>query len=427
VEPIGVGILGCGFIARAHIRGYLQFPTRARIVALSGRSETSTASALEFIRTETQARMNALERAIAQGGPPDGLAALERDRSALRDTAQRDVRVSTSCEGLASDPDVTLVSNTTPPFVHYPSTLSLLRAGKHVLLEKPFVGSLRHADALIAEAVGRKLCLSVVSQGRFADDQRRMHALVRQGKLGQVFLLKVDTHWYRQPDYYALWWRGNWANECGGVLLNHAWHLLDQGLFILGKPVVRVMAQMGAFMHAPLREKMVGGVPIDDTMVALLTFEDGSLGEVTGGVTLHAQRAQIEVYGERGAVLLRPWQLESQDAAYGADLRAWAANCIDPAPPEWTPEAAMRDSLDGVPQYRDPTWTHTTQVRDVLDAITEGRPPAAAGADARTTLEVILAAYRSAITHQAVELPLSPADPYYDGVLAALERRAEPE
>jgi len=306
VEPIGVGILGCGFIARAHIRGYLQFPTRARIVALSGRSEASTAAAREFIRTEVQARKKEIDLAIAQGGPPDRLAALECDRSALREIAQRDVRVTTSCEGLASDSDVVLVSNTTPTFAHYPSTLDLLRAGKHVLLEKPFVGSLRHADVLIAEAAGRRLCLSVVSQGRFADDQRRMRALVRQGKLGRVFLLKADTHWYRQPDYYALWWRGNWANECGGVLLNHAWHLLDQGLFILGKPVVRVMAQMGAFVHTPLREKMVGGVPIDDTLVALLTFADGSLGEVTGGVTLHAQRAQIEVYGERGAALLRP-------------------------------------------------------------------------------------------------------------------------
>jgi predicted dehydrogenase len=427
VEPIGVGILGCGFIARAHIRGYLQFPARARIVALSGRSEASIASTREFIRTEARVRMRELELAIARGGPPDRMAALERDRSALWETAQRDVRVSTSCEGLASEPDVALVSNTTPPFAHYPSTLDLLRAGKHVLLEKPFVGSLRHADALITEAAGRQLCLSVVSQGRFADDQRRMRALVHQGKLGQVFLLKADTHWYRQPDYYALWWRGNWANECGGVLLNHAWHLLDQGLFILGKPVVRVMAEMGAFVHAPLRQKMVGGVPIEDTLVALLTFADGSIGEVTGGVALHAQRAQIEVYGERGAVLLQPWQLESQDAVYGADLRAWAASCVDPVPPEWTPGAAMRDSLDGVPQYRDPTWTHTTQVRDILDAIAEGRPPAVAGADARTTLEVILAAYKSAITHQAVELPLSPTDPYYDGVLAALEGRAETE
>jgi predicted dehydrogenase len=426
INRIGVGILGCGFIARAHLRGYLQFPTEARIVALCSRSGSSITSTLGFIRSHAVEQAAKLEGAVAQGRPPQRLAEMKEQRAALLDTAQQEIRVYTSWEELAADPEVALVSNTTPPFVHYPSTLGSLRAGKHILLEKPFVGSLRHADALIAEAKARGLCLSVVSQGRFADDQRRMRELVRQGKLGDVFLLKADTHWYRNNDYYQVWWRGNWANESGGVLLNHAWHLLDQGLYIFGKPVKRVMAQMGAFVHTPLREKMVGGVPTDDTLVALLTFADGSLGEVTGGVTLHIQRAQIEVFGSRGAVLMNPWELDSQDTAYGAELRRWAETCIEPTPADWIPEAAARDSFDGVRQYRDPTWTHTTQVRDVLDAIVAGRQPASSGTEARATLEVVLAAYKSAITSQAVELPLFPDDPYYNGVLAALDPTADP-
>jgi UDP-N-acetyl-2-amino-2-deoxyglucuronate dehydrogenase len=420
-KQIGVGILGCGFIARAHIRGYMRFPNEARIVALCSRTMDACASTLDFIRNHAIEQSTKLEKAIEKGGPPEWLTDLKQRRAALLDTLKQQIHIYTAWEEMAGDSEVGLVSNNTPPFVHYPSTMGLMRAGKHVLLEKPFVGSLRHADGLIAEAKARGLCLSVVSQGRFADDQRRMRELVRQRKLGDVFLLKVDTHWYRSDDYYRLWWRGNWANECGGVLLNHAWHLLDQGLFIFGKPVVRVMAGMGAFVHTPLREKMVGGVPTDDTLVAILTFADGSLGEVTGGVTLHIQRAQIEVYGRRGAMLMNPWQLDSQDVEYGVELRRWAETCIEPTPPDWTPEAAERDSFDGVRQYRDPTWTHTTQVRDVLDAIAAGRPSASSGMEARATLEVVLAAYKSAITHQSVELPLSGDDPYYDGVLAALD------
>jgi predicted dehydrogenase len=424
INRIGVGILGCGFIARAHLRGYLQFPSEARIVALCSRSESSITSTLDFIRSHAVEQAAKLGDSIAQGQSPQRLAEMKEQQARLLETAQQEIRVFTSREELAADSEVALVSNTTPPFLHYPSTLDLLRAGKHVLLEKPFVGSLRHADALIAEAKARGLCLSVVSQGRFADEQRRMRELVRKGKLGDVFLLKADTHWYRNNDYYNVWWRGNWANEGGGVLLNHAWHLLDQGLFIFGKPVKRVMAQMGAFVHTPLREKMVGGVPTDDTLVALLTFADGSLGEVTGGVTLHIQRAQIEVFGSRGAVMMNPWGLDSQDTAYGAELRRWAETCIEPTPADWIPEAAARDSLDGIRQYRDPTWTHTTQVRDVLDAIAAGRQPASSGTDARATLEVVLAAYKSAITNHAVELPLPPNDPYYNGVLAALDPAA---
>ncbi len=420
---IGVGLLGCGFIARAHLRGYLQFPTETRLVALCDRNTDNSASTAEFIRTYAAEQAARLSASITRGGPPEQLDEWKAQRDALSETASRTMRVYTTWQELAADPDVALASNMTPPFVHYESTLDLLRAGKHVLLEKPMAGSLQHADALIAESDARRVCLSVVSQGRLADDQRRMRELVRQGKLGDVFLLKADTHWYRTPDYYELWWRGNWANECGGAMLNHAWHLLDQGLFIMGKRVIRVMAQMGAFVHAPLKQKMVGGVPIEDTILALLTFDDGSLAEVTGSVGLHIQRAQIEVYGRRAAVLMNPWQLDSQDAAYAAEVREWAATCIQPAPAEWTPPEKERDSVDGVPQYRDPTWTHTTQIRDVLDAIQTGRSPVSSGKQARATLQVVLAAYKSAITQQAVDLPLDTRDPFYAGVLAALDPR----
>ncbi len=341
-------------------------------------------------------------------------------RAALLEIAGEEVRSYSSRRELAADPDVELVINSTPPFVHYRSTLDLLQAGKHVLLEKPLTGSLAEADELIEAAESRGLCFSVVSQGRFADEQRRLRELVRQDKLGKVFLMKADTHWWRRDDYYSTWWRGNWANECGGVLLNHAWHLLDQGLFVMGKRVVRVSAQMGAFVHGVLREKMRGGVPIDDTIVALLTFEDGSLGEVTSAVSLHIQRAQLEIYGTRAAALLNPWQLDSQDAAYAAEVREWAEHSIEPMPRSWLSDRA------GAGQYMDPEWPHTPQIRDVLDAIREGRPPLISGREARATLEVVLGAYKSAVTGLPAELPLQPADPFYRGVLAALDPEAEP-
>jgi predicted dehydrogenase len=76
--------------------------------------------------------------------------------------------------------------------------------------------------------------------------------------------------------------------------------------------------------------------------------------------------------------------------------------------------------------YMDPTWPHTPQIADVLDAIRDGRPPALSGREARATLEVILAAYKSALTGQPVDLPLRPEDPFYDGVAQALVPGFEP-
>jgi UDP-N-acetyl-2-amino-2-deoxyglucuronate dehydrogenase len=412
-------MLGCGFIARAHLRGYLRFPSQARIVALCDRSPENASATAAFVREYCADEAKRLTDCLSESD-----AALLPELSAriasLQQQAQQEMMIYSDWGDLARDPRVDLASNTTPPFLHHASTLGLLQAGKHVLLEKPMVGSLRDADDLIRAADDQKLVLSVVSQGRFADDQRRLRAVVAQGKLGNVFLVKSDTHWYRSNDYYKLWWRGNWSNECGGVLLNHVWHMLDQALFILGKPVVRVMAQMGAFVHTPLHEKAVGGVPTDDTILAILTFADGSLGEVTGGVTMHAQRAQLELFGERAAATLTPFAIESQDTAYAEQLRNWAAGVVEPVPADWTPPAGDRDTIDGVRQYRDPTYTHTTQVKDFLDAIVEHRAPLITGRDARQTLEVVLAAYKSAITGQSVSLPLPAEDPYYSGVYAAL-------
>jgi predicted dehydrogenase len=369
---------------------------------------------LDYLRSYAEEESARVADRLAAEPDPARRETLAARQTGLLAARAEEVRQYTSRAELAADPGVQLVVNSTPPFVHYRSTLDLLEAGKHVLLEKPFTGSLRHADDLIAAAERRGLVLSVISQGRFADEQRRMAALVRHGMLGQLVMMKADTHWWRRDDYYRLWWRGNWANELGGVLLNHAWHLLDQGLYVMGQPVRRVSAQMGAFGHTVLHEKQVGGAPIEDTMLAVLTFVDGSLGEVTASVTMHLQRAQLEIYGTRAAVQLNPWRLESQDPAYAEELAGWAQTAIEPMPDDWRPPPSQGAG------YMDPAWPHTPQIADVLDAIRTGRQPEISGREARATLEVVLGAYKSALTGPPVELPLSPDDAYYGGVAAAL-------
>lgn len=423
-NPIGVGILGCGFIARAHIRGYLAFPTETRLVALYNRTRAKAEAARAYIQSYAADQAEKLSDRLLNPNPADDPADLQTRREALLELAKSDITIYDRWPDLAADDRVGLVTNTTPPYLHHASSRDMLQAGKHVLLEKPLSGSLAEADDLIALAAANDLCFSVISQGRYADDQRRMQALVAHEKLGRVFLVKCDTHWYRDNSYYTLEWRGNWANECGGALLNHGWHLLDQSLFIVDKRVKRVSARMNAFTHTPLWEKALHGVPTEDTIVAVLEFEDGTLGEVTAAVTLHTQRAQIEIYGERAAAQLIPFAVESQDAGYSAELQAWAAKAIQSQPADWLPPQAERDTIDGVRQYRDPTWTHTAQVRDVIDAIRAGRPTLSDGQDARATLEVVLAAYKSALTGHVVELPMAADDPYYQGVDVALRSQA---
>ena len=187
-RPIGVGIVGCGIIARTHIRALLAFPHEASVTALASRSQESIAGAAAYLREQAEEHA-----ADAEAGGDRALAEQYREIGLIEPTRHAD------WQALVADPAVDAVVVTTPPFLHHPVTVAALRAGKHVLCEKPLAVSLREADEMIDAARTARRVLSTVSQGRFAEAQRRMHALVHTGALGRVFFGKADGQWYRPP------------------------------------------------------------------------------------------------------------------------------------------------------------------------------------------------------------------------------------
>src|SRR5215203_1791990 len=125
-RPIGVGIVGCGIIARTHIRALLAFPGEARITALASRSQESIVGAAAYLREQAETHAADAEaagdRALAEG---------YRQHAASAPTAHAD------WQALVADPAVDAVIVTTPPFLHHPVTVAALTAGKHVLCEQP--------------------------------------------------------------------------------------------------------------------------------------------------------------------------------------------------------------------------------------------------------------------------------------------------
>jgi UDP-N-acetyl-2-amino-2-deoxyglucuronate dehydrogenase len=406
--PLGVGIVGCGVIARAHLRALLQFPREARVVALASRSAESIAGAAEYLRSQAEER--------ASGSEDDAeLAGLYREQARQTPRAYRDYRE------LVADPAVDAVIVTTPPFLHHPVALAALEAGRHVLCEKPLTISLREADELIDAAARVDRRLAVVSQGRFADEQRRMRGLVQAGALGQVFFCKADTQWYRPPSYYELWWRGTWANEGGGAATGQGIHIVDQALWILGKRPTRVYGRIGTFLHPIPRERARGGVPIEDTALGVISFEDGAMAEVAAAVTHQLERSQIELYGERGAVHAYPWSLFSVDEGTNAELQRFV-EALAPLPLAWRLGTKEVDPYQRPGQTALPVWSMIPQIGDFLEAVRTGGEPLTGGAEGRRALEVLAGLYKSAIVGLPVDLPIGPDDPYYEGVASALSR-----
>ena len=145
-------------------------------------------------------------------------------------------KVFKNCDELLEGCDFDAASICLPPFEHAPAAVALLRAGKHVLIEKPMATCLEECDQMLdAARAGRRL-LGVVAQNRFKTPMMKLKRVLESGLIGKILHAQVDSFWWRGSNYYDLWWRGTWAKEGGGCTMNHAVHQIDLFLWMMGMP-----------------------------------------------------------------------------------------------------------------------------------------------------------------------------------------------
>lgn len=353
---LNVALVGTGNISASHLRAYLKFPDRCRVVALC-----------DVVPERAEARK--------------------------RELGLDDAVVVASHEELLDRQDIDLVSVCTPPSTHAPITIDLLRAGKNVLVEKPMAPSVADCDAMLrAERESGKV-LSVVAQNRFRDDIAVLKEALDSGLLGPVAHLRTDSAWWRGVPYYDLSWRGTWQSEGGGPTLNHAIHHIDLVLWMLGAPQA-VAAMMTNAWH--------DNAEVEDLSVALLQY-DRAVAQLTSSVVHHGEEQEIVVQG-RDASVAQPWKVRSETTQPNGFPTSEGDTALVARLEEL---AAAHETL--------PHLGHTGQVEDVLAALETGRAPAIGGADGRRTVEVVTAIYQAAIERRTVDLPIPADSPYYTG------------
>lgn len=286
--------------------------------------------------------------------------------------------------------DVDVVHICTPPALHLEQCVAALGAGKHVVCEKPLVGSLLDVDRLEeaeAAAAGR---LMPVFQYRFGAGLQQVKALVDAGIAGDAYTASVDVAWRRRPEYYAAPWRGRWETELGGALTSQAVHALDMLTYVAG-PVRRV------FCRAVTR---VNAIEVEDCAAASLELADGSLAtvSVTLGSPEEVTRHRFHFAG---------FSAESGTEPYTSSSAPWR---ITPDTPEHG--AAIDAALAGWPERPDEWQGQFERFADALDA---GADPPVTLADARASIELLTALYWSARSGEDVELPLPADHPCYGG------------
>ncbi len=321
-------------------------------------------------------------------------------RDTFADRYGIDGRYDTLADLLAAQP-VDVVHLCTPPGLHREQAVAALRAGAHVVCEKPPVLSLADLDAVldVAEEVGRQY--AVVFQQRTGTAVGHVQRLLADGELGRPLVGVCHTLWYRrQEDYYAVPWRGKWATEGGGPLLGLGIHQLDLLAFLLGE-----WAEVDARAFRLARD-----VETEDTSTAVVRFANGAVVSVLTTSLSPRQTSYVRVDTTLGTVEV--------EHLYGHDARSWrltpaplvTGGTPEPAPASWT-----------LPADDEPSG-HTPLLRAVYEALRTGAPLPPVAADPHRSLELVTAIYASASLGRPVtKADLAPGSALRDGFLHGVE------
>jgi predicted dehydrogenase len=269
------------------------------------------------------------------------------------------------------------------------------------VVEKPVDVSVA-AGRDVAEAAARHpgLVAAVISQHRFDPASVAVHEAVTRGELGRVTSAVATVSWWRSQGYYDSGdWRGTWALDGGGALMNQGVHTVDLLLWFLGRPI-DVVAHTALLAHER--------VEVEDTVAAVVRFESGAL------ATLHATTAaypgltvRLQVMGDAGSAVVDNDRLYYFHSAHRSTAPAAGDAGVGPtrgvggdgnqaAEVLSTEETGRR--VGGGPGTSAMFDPHHRQYRDILEAIRTGRAPGVTVADALLALATVQAVYESART-----------------------------
>lgn len=316
------------------------------------------------------------------------VAVMGRNEPRVREVAEKYGGVAwyTKEEDLLANGEVQAVYVATPNHLHCEQTVRALRAGKHVLCEKPMAMNLAEGEKMIEVAQEHNLKLAIGYMMRFHAWHQELKRLVEAGRLGTLVMGRAQlTCWY--PPLEGAW-RQVPEQGGGGALLDLGTHCIDLLEMYLGRTT-----QVTAFTA-----NIVQDYPVEDTAIVLLRFASGATGfvDVHFNVPDEASVNMLELYGSQGRVNGR--------GTIGQMSTGTLVACL-PAEERGYEAAQVRAEVEEV-EIKPPEVVNIYQaeIEDVSDAILSDRPPAVPGEDGWWNLRVVLAAYESARRGRAIRV-----------------------
>ncbi|WP_370296718.1 Gfo/Idh/MocA family protein [Rossellomorea marisflavi] len=340
MKPLKIGVIGCGSIAKhRHIPEYMA-NEHAEIVAVCD---------------------------------------IVKDRA--EEMAERiGAKAYTDYRDLLKDESIAAVSVCTPNALHAPISIDALKAGKHVLCEKPMATSTEEAQAMIdaANQAGRKLMIG--HNQRFVPSHQKAKELISKGEAGKIYSFRT-AFGHGGPEGWSVDGKDSWffrkEEAFIGAMGDLGVHKTDLMRYILGEEFVEV----GAFVETSSKEN----ADVDDTAVCVLKTESGTIGTLAASWSYQKEDNSTVIYGEKAVLRLEEDPVNSLVVQYSTG-------------------EVVKYELGGIQTNDDGGQSASGVIDRFVTSVVEDVPAAVPGEEAMKSLQVVLGALESSKTKQIIRL-----------------------
>lgn len=351
IPEIGVGILGYAFMGKAHTNGYKKIPymvypapANPKLVAISGRNE----------------------EAVAEAAKRYGYA-----------------KYYTDWKDMIADDDVQLFDNSGPNILHLEPSIAAVKAGKHIICEKPLARNAKEAGQLLEAAEKAGVKHMTAFNYRFVPAIRQAYNLIASGALGEIFHFRAQylQEWIVDPNF-PMTWRFEKEIAGSGALGDLGAHVIDLARFLIGEPR-KVSALTQTFIkERPLADGSgMGKVTVDDAFVTVVEFENGAIGTIEASRFCPGRKNHqvLEINGSKGTIVFNLERLNELDVFWKDSepketqgfTNVLVSESYHPFWEYWWPQGHMIG------------WEHTFvhEITHMLDCIVNDKPVAPLAAD----------------------------------------------
>jgi len=279
-------------------------------------------------------------------------------------------------EMLNSQHEINVVSICSPNGLHATHTIAALKAGFHVLCEKPMALSVQDCGEMIKEAEKANRRLFIVKQNRFNPPVAAVKKIIDEGRLGKIYSAQLNCYWNRNNEYYQNSWKGT-KDMDGGTLFTQFSHFIDLLYWMVGD-VKDVHAFTANYHHK-------GIIEFEDTGTVSLKFYNGAIGTINYSVNSydHNMEGSLTIFGEKGTLKIGGQYLNEMEYQ---SIEAYEIKDLPPGNPP-----------NNYGKYFGSMSNHDKVYQNVVEVLSNGGVIATNGFEGLKTVEIIDKIYTSAV------------------------------